>query len=87
MAGAKILIGKLPAASLLESLRRATASLRFKPALTIIRTTERADSDAYVRRKVAVMESLDFSCRVVSAQTEPDVASNSLFMTVDWQVH
>lgn len=73
MTGTKILLGKFPAASLLESLRRATTNLRFKPSLTIIRTTDRSDSDAYIRKKVAVMESLEFPCRVVSAQTESDV--------------
>ena len=78
MAGAKILAGKPLAASLLESLKRATAGLKFKPALTIIRTTDRPDSDAYIRRKVSVMESLEFPCRVVSAQTEVE-ACQSLF--------
>lgn len=79
MAGAKILVGKLPAASLLESLRRATTSLGFKPTLTIIRTTERPDSDAYIRRKVGVMESLGFPCHVISAHTESTVYSQVVY--------
>jgi 5,10-methylene-tetrahydrofolate dehydrogenase/methenyl tetrahydrofolate cyclohydrolase len=70
----RILSGKALAASILASIKCKTTHLSVKPALTIIRTTERADSDAYIRRKVAMMASLGFPCRVVSAQTEQEIA-------------
>ena len=70
---ARILFGKPLATSIIESIRCMTTGLSIKPALTIIRTTGREDSDAYIRRKIAVMDSLGFPCRVVSAQTEREI--------------
>lgn len=71
----RILYGKPIAMSILAALESAAAKATIRPALTIIRTTDRLDSDAYIRKKQQVMHSLNFKCAVHSAQTGDEVTS------------
>lgn len=73
MSTTRILYGKPVATSILAALEAAAASVTARPALAIIRTTDRPDSDAYIRKKQQAMHSLNFKCTVHSAQTSEEV--------------
>lgn len=66
----RILSGKPVAQAIISKLMQQTERTSFRPFLKIIRTTNRADSDSYIRQKVKLMEKLGFGCVVESAESE-----------------